>query len=49
MISYQQAKKILKDAKIEIYDEYITVKNSLNRVVAKDILFLNHPMENNVI
>ena len=48
MISYQQAKKILKDAKIEIYDEYITVKNSLNRVVAKDILSpSNHPMENN--
>ena len=38
MISYQQAKNILKKAKIRIKDEEISTKNSLNRVVAKDII-----------
>ena len=37
MISYIQAKAILKKAKIKIQDEEILVKGSLNRVVAKDI------------
>ena len=38
MISYQQAKNILKKAKIKIKNEEILIKNSLNRVVAKDII-----------
>ena len=37
MINYKQAKNILKKAKIKIEDEEISIKNSLNRVVAKDI------------
>jgi len=48
MISYQQAKKILKKAKIQIQDEEILSKNSLNRVVAKDIISpSNHPLSDN--
>ena len=48
MINYQQAKKILKKAKIKIQDEEISIKNSLNRVVAKDIISpSNHPLGNN--
>ncbi len=48
MINYQQAKNILKKAKIEIQDEEISIKNSLNRVVAKDIISpSNHPLGNN--
>ena len=48
MISYQQAKKILKKAKIQIQDEEILSKNSLNRVVAKDIISpSNHPLGDN--
>ena len=48
MINYQQAKKILKKAKIQIQDEEILSKNSLNRVVAKDIISpSNHPLGNN--
>ena len=38
MISYIKAKAILKKAKIKIQDEEILVKNSLNRVTARDIL-----------
>ena len=38
MINYQQAKNILKKAKIKIQDEEISIKNSLNRVIAKDII-----------
>ena len=48
MIDYQQAKKILKKAKIQIQDEEILSKNSLNRVVAKDIISpSNHPLGDN--
>ncbi len=48
MISYQQAKKILKKAKIQIQDEEIFSKNSLNRVVAKDIVSpYYHPLGDN--
>ena len=48
MINYQQAKKILKKAKIQIQDEDILSKNSLNRVVAKDIISpSNHPLGDN--
>jgi molybdopterin molybdotransferase len=48
MISYNQAKKILKKAKIKIQDEEILTKNSLNRVLSKDI-FSNsdHPLGDN--
>ena len=37
MISYQQAKNILKKAKIRIYNEEILTTKSLNRILAKDI------------
>ena len=48
MINYQQAKNILKKAKIKIQDEEILIKNSLNRVVAKDIISpSNHPLGDN--
>ncbi len=48
MISYQQAKNILKKAKIKIKNEEILIKNSLNRVVAKDIISpSNHPLSDN--
>jgi len=48
MINYQQAKNILKKAKIKIQDENILIKNSFNRVVAKDIISpSNHPLGNN--
>ena len=48
MIKYEQAKTILKKAKIKIKDEEISIENSLNRVVAKDIFSpSNHPSENN--
>jgi molybdopterin molybdotransferase len=48
MINYQQAINILKKAKIQIRDEEILSKNSLNRVVAKDIISpSNHPLGDN--
>ena len=48
MINYQQAKNILKKAKIKIQDENTLIKNSFNRVVAKDIISpSNHPLGNN--
>jgi len=48
MINYQQAKSILKKAKIKIQDEEISIKNSLNRVVAKDVISpSNHPQGDN--
>lgn len=48
MISYNQAKKILKKAKIKIQDEEILVKNSLNRAVSKDIFSpSNYPSDDN--
>ena len=37
MISYNQSKKILKNAKIKIGEESIKSENSLNRVAAKNI------------
>jgi molybdopterin molybdotransferase len=48
MINYQQAKNILKKAKIKIENEEILIKNSLNRVLAKDIVSpSNYPLEDN--
>ena len=48
MISYIQAKKILKKASIKIKDENILIKNSLNRVVSKDVLSpSNYPLGDN--
>ena len=48
MINYQQAKNILQKAKIKIKNEEILTKNSLNRVVAKDIISpSNHPLGDN--
>ena len=48
MINYDQAKKILKKAKIKIKDEEILIKNSLNRVLAKDVTSpSNYPLGNN--
>ena len=48
MINYQQAKKILKKAKIKIKDEEISIKNSLNRILAKDITSpTDYPLGNN--
>jgi molybdopterin molybdotransferase len=48
MINYNQAKSILKKARIKIKDEYILVKNSLNRVTSKDIISpSNYPLGNN--
>jgi molybdopterin molybdotransferase len=45
MINYHQAKSILKKAKIKISNEKVLVKNSINRVAAKDILSpSNHPL-----
>ncbi len=48
MISYRQAKNILKIAKVKIQDEEVSIKNSLNRVVARDIISpSNHPLGDN--
>ncbi len=48
MINYKQAKNIIKNAKIKIQDEEILIKNSLNRVSAKDIFSpCNHPLCDN--
>ena len=48
MINYIQAKNILKKAKIKIKDEEILVKNSLNRVLAKDVNSpSDHPISDN--
>ena len=48
MISYNQAKEILKKAKIQVEEEEIFTKNSLNRVLAKDIISQsNHPLGDN--
>ena len=48
MINYHQAKSILKKAKIKISNEKVLVKNSINRVAAKDILSpSNHPLGDN--
>ena len=48
MINYQQAKKILKKAKIKIKDEEIFINDSLNRVVSKDILSTSdYPLSDN--
>ena len=42
MINYDQAKKILKKAKIKIQDEEILTKDSLNRVTSKNIFSPSH-------
>ena len=48
MINYIQAKNILKKAKIKIKDEEILIKNSLNRVLAKDVNSpSDHPISDN--
>jgi len=48
MINYDQAKKILDKAKIKIQDEEILIKNSLNRVISKDIISpSDHPLGDN--
>ena len=48
MINYQQAKKILSKAKIRIQDEEIFIKDSLNRVLAKNIISpSNYPLVDN--
>ena len=48
MINYQQAKNILKKAKIKIEDEEILIKDSLNRVLAKDVTSpSDYPLGNN--
>src|SRR5210317_2242299 len=48
MINYHQAKSILKKAKIKISNEKVLVKNSINRVLAKDILSpSNHHLGDN--
>ena len=48
MINYHQAKSILKRAKIKIHNEKVLVKNSINRVAAKDIRSpSNHPLGDN--
>ena len=48
MINYQQAKSILKKAKIKIHNEKVLIKNSINRVVANDIFSpSNHPLGDN--
>ena len=48
MIDYQQAKDILKKAKIKIKDEEILINKALNRVLAKDIFSpSDHPLGNN--
>ncbi len=48
MINYTQAKIILKKAKIKIENEDILIKNSLNRVVSKDVLSSsNYPLGDN--
>ena len=48
MINYNQAKKILKKAKIKIGDEQVPIKDSLNRIVSKDVSSTsNHPLGDN--
>jgi molybdopterin molybdotransferase len=48
MIDYKKAKNILKKAKIKIQDEEILIKNSLNRILAKDVISpSDHPLGNN--
>jgi molybdopterin molybdotransferase len=48
MINYNQAKRILKKAKIKIGDEEVPIKDSFNRIVSKDVLSpSNHPLGDN--
>ncbi len=48
MISYEQARKILKKAKIKIKDEIINSVNSLNRIVSKNVYSgINYPASDN--
>ena len=48
MISYEQARKILKKAKIKIKDEIINSVNSLNRLVSNNVYsVINYPASDN--
>jgi len=48
MISYNKALKILKKNRFDIKNEKISLKNSLNRIVAKNIFSpTNYPSANN--
>ena len=48
MISYEQSKKILKNAKIKIKDEMINSVNSLNRLVSSNVFSsINYPTGDN--
>ena len=48
MISYNKSKIILKKSNIKIGEEYITTKNCLNRVTARNIYTnYNYPLGNN--
>jgi len=48
MISYEQSKKILKKAKIQIRDEIINSVNSLNRLVSSNVYSsINYPSSDN--
>jgi len=48
MISYKQSKRILKNSKIKIGDEFIKSIHSVNRVAAENIISqTNNPSENN--
>ena len=48
MISYEQARKILKKAKIKIKDEIINSVNSLNRIVSNNVYSgINYPASDN--
>ena len=48
MISYEQSKKILKNAKIKIKDEMINSVNSLNRLVSSNVYSsINYPTGDN--
>ena len=48
MISYEQSKKILKKAKINIRDEIINSVNSLNRIVSSNVYSsINYPTSDN--
>ena len=48
MKSYNQAKKILINAKLKIKDEIININSSLNRIVSENILSkVNYPAGDN--
>ena len=48
MISYNRALQILKSSKIKIKEENIKVKNSINRILSRDIYSkVNYPSGDN--